>query len=64
MTRKRFIKLAMSQGCSKREAIFAAEYSRLTWGCYQTAWNEMYGVISGRFYCYVGKVDMKSFIMS
>ena len=60
MTRKRFIKLAMSQYCSKREAQFIAEYSRLRWGCYQVAWDEMYGVVSGRFGEYVGKIDLKT----
>lgn len=53
MNRKRFIKLAMAQGCSKRVAIFAADYSRDTWGDYQKAWNKMYGVVSGRFEMYV-----------
>lgn len=60
MTRKKFIKLALSQGCSKREAQFIAEYSRLRWGCYLTAWNEMYGQLSGRFSDYVGKIDLKT----
>lgn len=50
MTRKRFIKLAMSQGCSKRESVFAADYSRLRWGSYRKAWSAMYGIVTGRFH--------------
>lgn len=50
----------MSQGCSKREALFAAEYCRLRWGNYRTAWNELHGQISGRFHTYVGKLDLKA----
>lgn len=53
MTRKRFIKLAMSQGCNKRVAVWSANYCRETWDSYQVAWVHLYGQISGRFEMYV-----------
>ncbi|MCU7667369.1 hypothetical protein [Bacillus thuringiensis] len=58
MTRKRFIKLAMSQGCSKRVAVWASNYCRITYGSYDKAWDELYGCISGRFEGYIN-MDLK-----
>jgi hypothetical protein len=43
----------MAQGCSKRLAVFASNYCREHYGCYQSAWEELYGLIVGRFEMYV-----------
>lgn len=53
MKRKRFIKLSMAQGCSRRVAVFAADYVRDEYKDYQKGWNDMYGQIHGRFGMYV-----------
>lgn len=57
MKRKRFIKLAMAQGCNKRVATFAANQALLVEGNYQKAWDNMDGIISGRFEIYVNPQD-------
>lgn len=53
MKRKRFLKLSMSQGVSKRVAIFAANWALGNHGNYFKAWNSLGGIISGRFEMYV-----------
>lgn len=49
MTRKRFIKLAMSQGCSKRVAVWASIYSRVYYSSYKVALKEYKGNIANCF---------------
>jgi hypothetical protein len=49
MTRKRFIKLAMSECVDKRYAVLAANIARDLYGSYSNAYNKWWGIISGRF---------------
>jgi hypothetical protein len=53
MTRKRFIKLAISEGMTRDEAIFAAMKVLKLYGNYKTAYNEFCGMIRGRFEIYM-----------
>lgn len=61
MKRKRFIKIAMSQGCSKREATYAAEYTRITCTSYAEGFNAMSQWIGGRFSDYATSPDLSSY---
>lgn len=53
MKRKRFIKLAMSEGMDKNEAIFTAKCCIDKYGSYERAYKELYGSLRFRFECYM-----------
>lgn len=53
MTRKRFIKLAMSECMGRNEAVFAAEMSLLRFGSYERAYMELWFTIRDRFEFYM-----------
>lgn len=55
MTRKRFIKLALSERMTRNEAVFAADCALKLWRNYQTAYDSMHGIIKGRFEIYIKK---------
>lgn len=59
MKRKRFIKLAMSEGMDKNEAIFAAKCCLDKYGSYKKAYKELYGHIRFRFECYMVDYEKK-----
>lgn len=53
MKKKKFTKIAMSQGMTRNEAIFAAKVCILNWGSYEIGLDDMRGIIQGRFECYM-----------
>lgn len=57
MTRKRFIKLAMSEGMNKNEAIFAAKCCLDKYKNYKIAYEKLYGHIRFRFKTYMPGYD-------
>jgi hypothetical protein len=52
MTRKKFIKTAMAEGCSRNVAQFAAVYSRGRFGSYEIAYEQLISM-KGRFEDYI-----------
>ncbi|MNL91425.1 hypothetical protein D3C81_11600 [compost metagenome] len=53
MTRKRFIKLGMSEGMDRNEAVFSAKCVLINYGDYALAYGKFFGNIRGRFEFYM-----------
>lgn len=53
MTKKRYIKLAMSERMTRDEAIMTAKCSLINFGDYEKAYRSMGGLLKNRFECYM-----------